>query len=177
MKLKKLQLRYYPPGIILEYLKTNGETEVKSVDLLNLNEETNVEELVDQILQEQSLIPQQKKYYLVELIRKLVSKVTSKNVQNFQLSRRLISHKQPLTNCQFNKYGTKFITGSYDTTCKIWNTETGKIEHTLTGHKGIVYCVAFNNPFGDLVFTGSFDNTCKIWSVESGECLSTLAGH
>ena len=38
MKLKKFLIRYYPPGIILEYLKSNGETEVKSIDLLNLNE-------------------------------------------------------------------------------------------------------------------------------------------
>lgn len=38
MKLKKFLLRYYPPGIILEYVKSNGETEIKSIDLLNLNE-------------------------------------------------------------------------------------------------------------------------------------------
>ncbi len=57
MKLKKFLLRYYPPGIILEYVKSNGETEVKSIDLLNLNESTNVEELVDEILDEEPLIP------------------------------------------------------------------------------------------------------------------------
>ena len=39
MKLKKFLLRYYPPGIILEYEKTSGEPETKSIDLLNLNEE------------------------------------------------------------------------------------------------------------------------------------------
>jgi len=39
MKLKKFLLRYYPPGIILEYEKTNGDPETKSIDLLNLNEE------------------------------------------------------------------------------------------------------------------------------------------
>lgn len=50
MWLKKFLLWYYPPGIILEYLKSNGESEIKSIDLLNLNEETNVEELVDEIL-------------------------------------------------------------------------------------------------------------------------------
>lgn len=57
MKLKKLLLRYYPPGVILEYAKSNGEIEVKSIDLLNLNETTNVEELVDEILKEEDLIP------------------------------------------------------------------------------------------------------------------------
>ena len=77
MKLKKFLLRYYPPGIILEYIKSNGETEIKSIDLLNLNEHTNVDELVEEILAEEPLIPASKKHYLVNLIEKLVTKVTS----------------------------------------------------------------------------------------------------
>ena len=36
MKLKRFLLRFHPPGIILEYLKRNGENETKSIDLLNL---------------------------------------------------------------------------------------------------------------------------------------------
>lgn len=39
MKLKRFLLRYYPPGIILEYVKKNGEIETKSIDLLNLSVE------------------------------------------------------------------------------------------------------------------------------------------
>ncbi len=92
---------------------------------MNLNENTNVEELVDEILAEESLIPESKKHYLVELIDKLIEKVTCNSVQNFQMFKKFKAHKQPLTNCQFNKYGTKFITGSYDNTCKIWDTMTG----------------------------------------------------
>jgi len=47
----------------------------------------------------------------------------------------------------FKKY-IRFITGSYDRTCKIWDTETGEEKFTLEGHKNVVYCIAFNNPFG-----------------------------
>lgn len=83
MKLKKFQLRYYPPGIVLEYIKSNGEMEIKSIDLLNLNEDTNVEELVDEILSEEPLIPQSKKHYLINLIDKLVLRVNSNKIQNF----------------------------------------------------------------------------------------------
>ena len=32
MKLKRFLLRYHPPGIILEYLRKNGEIETKSID-------------------------------------------------------------------------------------------------------------------------------------------------
>ena len=54
MKLKKFLLRYYPPGILLEYMRNNGEVETKSIDLLNLSPEyilpqpsTDVDELVE----------------------------------------------------------------------------------------------------------------------------------
>ena len=39
MKLKKFLLRYYPPGILLEYVRNSGEVETKSIDLLNLSPE------------------------------------------------------------------------------------------------------------------------------------------
>jgi WD40 repeat protein len=45
-------------------------------------------------------------------------------------------------------YNLRFITGSYDRTCKVWETETCKLLHTLEGHKNMVYCVAFNAPYG-----------------------------
>jgi hypothetical protein len=60
----------------------------------------------------------------------------------------LRAHILPLTNCAFNKSGDKFITGSYDRTCKVWNTMTGEELLTLEGHKNVVYAIAFNNPFG-----------------------------
>jgi dynein assembly factor with WDR repeat domains 1 len=69
------------------------------------------------------------------------------------------------------------VTGSYDKTCKIWDTMSGENVHTLVGHTNIVYCTSFNNPYGDRVATGSFDKTAKIWSVDDGKCLLTLRGH
>jgi len=58
MKLKRFLLRYYPPGIILEYLRSNGEIETKSIDLLNLTPATNIEVLANQILFEEPSISQ-----------------------------------------------------------------------------------------------------------------------
>ena len=47
----------------------------------------------------------------------------------------------------------RFITGSYDRTCKVWNTNTGEemlsLDDPEIGHKNVVYAIAFNNPFGD----------------------------
>ena len=41
-----------------------------------------------------------------------------------------------------------FITGSYDRTCKIWDTASEEELHTLEGHRNVVYAIAYNNPFG-----------------------------
>ena len=45
-------------------------------------------------------------------------------------------------------YIISFVTGSYDRTCKVWDTASGEELHVLEGHKNVVYAVAFNNPYG-----------------------------
>ena len=57
---------------------------------------------------------------------------------DFYLFKILRAHILPLTNCAFNKSGDKFITGSYDRTCKVWNTITGDELLTLEGHRNVV---------------------------------------
>lgn len=47
MKLKRFLLRFHPPGIILEYMRKNGEMETKSIDLLTLEPHTDVDKLID----------------------------------------------------------------------------------------------------------------------------------
>ena len=115
--------------------------------------------------------------YVRKLIYKLIEKQDSQESQQFYLFKILRAHILPLTNCAFNKSGDRFITGSYDRTCKIWNTNTGEELLTLEGHKNVVYAIAFNNPFGDKVITGSFDKTCKVWNANTGELYHTLRGH
>jgi len=81
---------------------------------------------------------------------------------SFHLFKLLQAHILPLTNCGFNKSGSRFITGSYDRTCRVWDTEQGTEVLKLEGHKNVVYAISFNNPFGDKIATGSFDKTCKV---------------
>jgi len=97
--------------------------------------------------------------------------------QKFELFKVLRAHLLPLTNCAFNKAGDKFITGSYDRTCKVWDTESGVELLSLEEHKNVVYTMAFNNPFGNLIVTGSFDRTAKIWDANNGTMRHTLKGH
>lgn len=181
MKLRRFLLRYYPPGIILEY-EQGGELKNKPVDLLTLTPESDVEVLVNQVVRQEQLISENRKPQVApapahrpaplaarppahpprtrltdpparaaapqlrKLIYKLIEKIESHESQNFYLFKILRAHILPLTNCAFNKSGDRFITGSYDRTCKVWNTLTGEELLTLEGHKNVVYAIAFNNP-------------------------------
>ena len=93
----------------------------------------------------------------------------SQSHNRFYLFKVLRAHMLPLTNVAFNKSGSRyvllavpgfnvviilhtkhyrFITGSYDRTCKLWDTQSGEELQTLEGHKNVVYAIGFNNPYG-----------------------------
>lgn len=66
------------------------------------------------------------------------------------------------------------ISGSRDTTLRIWDLSTGTCRNVLVGHQASVRCLAIH---GDLVVSGSYDTTARIWSISQGRCLRTLSGH
>nr|KAF6449995.1 dynein assembly factor with WD repeats 1 [Molossus molossus] len=176
MKLKSLLLRYYPPGIMLEYEKS-GELKTKSIDLLDLHPSTDVNALVEEIQRAEPLITASRSDQVKLLIRRLQEKLGQHSNHKFSLFKVLRAHILPLTNVALNKSGSCFITGSYDRTCKVWNTASGEELLTLDGHRNVVYAIAFNNPYGDKIATGSFDKTCKLWNAETGACYHTFRGH
>jgi hypothetical protein len=54
-KLEKIMVRYFPPGLILEIKDSEGYIDNKSIDLLNLNENSDVLYLVQQINEKEPL--------------------------------------------------------------------------------------------------------------------------
>ncbi|CAH8437723.1 unnamed protein product [Schistosoma intercalatum] len=176
MKLKRFLLRYYPPGIILDY-EQGGATKTKSIDLLELTPESDTEEILKELCSKEPLITEKRKIQVQELIERLKSKLCSSSKTKFGQYKILRAHILPLTNVAFNKSGSHFITGSYDRTCKVWQTETGCEVYTLEGHRNVVYAIAFNLPFSDKIATGSFDKTARLWSAETGKCHYILQGH
>lgn len=177
MKLRRFLLRYYPPGIVLEYTRRNGDVETRTIDLLDLSTDTDVEALVDGLVNSEPLLSENKRLPLQKMVWRLLDKLETATGRKFRLAKILRGHVLPLTNCAFDKSGARFITGSYDRTCRVWDTRTGEELLTLEGHKNVVYAIAFNNPFADKVITGSFDKAAKLWDAQTGECLHTLYGH
>jgi WD40 repeat protein len=67
------------------------------------------------------------------------------------------------------------VSGSYDDTVRLWDTETGATLQTLEGHSAFVSSVAFS-PDGKVLASGSDDNTVRLWNIETGITLQTLEG-
>ena len=57
---------------------------------------------------------------------------------------------------------------------KIWNTKTGELIRTLTGHTSAIECILkiSNSKIASGASIG--DRTVKIFDIESGECNQTL---
>lgn len=70
---------------------------------------------------------------------------------------------------------TILITGSYDSTIKVWDIETGEEIRTLVGHQSGIRCLQFDDT-GKLI-TGSMDNTTRLWNWRTGQCLRTFESH
>jgi WD40 repeat protein/flagellar biosynthesis/type III secretory pathway chaperone len=74
----------------------------------------------------------------------------------------------PVQTAKFSHKGKFVLTISDDNSAKIWETKSGKLLHTLTGHlAGIVNSdIRFDD---SLILTGSQDNKVLIWNAITGE--------
>jgi WD40 repeat protein len=59
---------------------------------------------------------------------------------------------------------------------QLWDASTGKLLHTLTGHRSLVTDAEFS-PDGRELVTVSYDHTGRVWSARSGRLLHVLVGH
>ena len=73
-------------------------------------------------------------------------------------------------------HGRVLVSGSYDTTVRVWDTLSGKCQHTLHGHGAKVYSVVLDHRRAQCA-SGSMDGTVRLWSTQTGECLRELDGH
>jgi WD40 repeat protein len=66
------------------------------------------------------------------------------------------------------------VSGSRDSTLRVWNIETGECTETLSGHVAAVRCVQYD---GCRVVSGAYDYLVRVWDPVEGQCLHILQGH
>ena len=72
--------------------------------------------------------------------------------------------------------GKYAFAGGGDNLIKLWDTKTGELIRTFSGHDAGIASMAISVD-GKHIFTGSHDQTLKLWEVSTGECLRTYTGH
>lgn len=73
-------------------------------------------------------------------------------------------------------HGDTLVSGSYDSTVRVWRISTGEQVHVLHGHAQKVYSVVLDHKRNHCI-SGSMDSLVKIWDLNTGTCLHTLEGH
>jgi F-box/WD-40 domain protein MET30 len=65
-------------------------------------------------------------------------------------------------------------TGSYDSTIRIWDIDTGECLRILRGHSSGVRALQFDDT---KLISGSMDHDVRVWNWRTGECMSVMHGH
>jgi len=78
--------------------------------------------------------------------------------------------------CAVTPNGSRLVSSSADETLKVWDLDSGEVNHTLRGHLGWVCCCAVTLD-GFRVISSSRDGFLKVWDLDSGEEVCTLKGH
>jgi len=97
--------------------------------------------------------------------------VTAQNVEVFPQ----LGHSSFASAVAFSPDGRQILSGSYDSTVKLWDVATGREIRTFAGSEP-VSSVAFS-PDGRQILSGSGDTTVKLWDVVTGKGIRTFSGH
>ncbi|XP_047643632.1 guanine nucleotide-binding protein G(I)/G(S)/G(T) subunit beta-3 isoform X2 [Phacochoerus africanus] len=94
---------------------------------------------------------------------------------NVKVSRELSAHTGYLSCCRFLD-DNNIVTSSGDTTCALWDIETGQQKTVFVGHTGDCMSLAVSPDF-KLFISGACDASAKLWDVREGTCRQTFTGH
>lgn len=68
------------------------------------------------------------------------------------------------------------ISGSYDSTARVWDLRTGECIFVLIGHTDRIYSCVYDVE-RNVCYTASVDNTVRIWDLTTGKTKHILEGH
>jgi WD40 repeat protein len=91
-------------------------------------------------------------------------------------------HRDWIRSVAFSANGRLLASGSDDSTVRIWDVETGEMQHVLEVERGWVYSVALSAvPVGPsrirVVAAGSDDSSVTLWDLDTGRQVKMLKDH
>ncbi|RFU30598.1 hypothetical protein B7463_g5755, partial [Scytalidium lignicola] len=117
--------------------------------------------------------------------------VSTEEIQNFaatpmsifkvqpvsRCSAAITGHGEPILTCQFSpRNSSRMVSGSGDSTARIWDCDTGTPVHTLK-HNSWVLAVSWS-PDNSTIATGSMDNMVRAWQSDTGKLMGApMKGH
>ena len=75
-----------------------------------------------------------------------------------------------MTSIAYSPDGIRPISGSYNNTARVWNSETGELLSTLHRRSSGVKSVAYSFD-GSRIVSGSGDGTIIVWDAQSGQIV------
>ncbi|RDL36910.1 WD40 repeat-like protein [Venustampulla echinocandica] len=118
--------------------------------------------------------------------------ISTEEVQNISAAPQAVFRVQAVSRCassipghgeailatQFSpRSSARMVSGSGDSTARIWDCDTGTPVHTLTGSRSWILAVSWS-PDNETIATGSMDNTVRLFNSKSGAPLGgPMKGH
>jgi WD40 repeat protein/pyrimidine deaminase RibD-like protein len=79
-------------------------------------------------------------------------------------------------NAGFSPDGSRVVVASADRVARVWETLSGRLLATLSGHSDVVSNASFS-PDGSRIVTASRDGTAIVWDADTGRLETRLVGH
>jgi len=81
----------------------------------------------------------------------------------------LSGHTDHVKSLTFSSEGTSLVSGSDDTTIKLWDVQTGGVVRTFHGHTDKVWSISVSADH-TIIASGSDDKTLRLWDIQTGVC-------
>lgn len=88
------------------------------------------------------------------------------------------THTSYMSCCTFPNSDQQILTGSGDSTCALWDVESGQLLQSFHGHSADVMSLDLApSETGNTFVSGGCDKMVLIWDMRTGQCVQSFEGH